>query len=158
MPADGIGWLTFEDAHVPDYSDPPWATRAAPGLDLVGALREGVVDAIIVGNEFPADENFRTVFRDPVAAGAAFQRRHGFVPVNHMVCVRADLAAENPALIAQLVGLFRAAAAPGSGLPIGVAALEPAVALALRYASTQGLLPRPMTVADVWHGLPDPAR
>jgi len=37
---------------------------------------------------------------------------------------------------------------------MGRAALRPAVELALRYAAEQGLLPRPLGVADVWEGLP----
>ena len=34
-------WVTFEDAHVAEYRDPPWAERAPPGKDLLGMLRDG---------------------------------------------------------------------------------------------------------------------
>jgi 4,5-dihydroxyphthalate decarboxylase len=39
-------------------------------------------------------------------------------------------------------------------LPMGRAALRSAVELALRYAAEQGLLPRPLDVAEVWEALP----
>jgi 4,5-dihydroxyphthalate decarboxylase len=49
--------------------------------------------------------------------------------------------------------MFRAAAG-GAALPQGRAALDPAVALAIRYAREQGLLPRDMTIEEAWDGLP----
>jgi hypothetical protein len=42
-----------------------------------------------------------------------------------------------------------------ANLPIGRRAIESSVALALKYISAQSMLPRPMTEADVWAGLPD---
>jgi 4,5-dihydroxyphthalate decarboxylase len=39
-------------------------------------------------------------------------------------------------------------------LPLGRAALEPAMDLAMRYAAAQGLLPRRLDPAEIWEGLP----
>ena len=44
--------------------------------------------------------------------------------------------------------------AAGNPFPSGRAALDPAVSLALRYAAEQGLLARPLTLDEVWAGLP----
>jgi 4,5-dihydroxyphthalate decarboxylase len=83
------------------------------------------------------------------------------VPVNHMVTVRAELARSRPDLILELVRLFREtnAAAPArtdarDPYPFGTTALQPAITLALRYTAEQGLLPRPLDIADIWEGLP----
>jgi 4,5-dihydroxyphthalate decarboxylase len=156
-----VRWITFEDAHVAEYRDPPWVERAAPGKDLLAMLRQSELDAIIVGNDVPDDPNLRTVFPDPAASGEAFLREHGFVPVNHLVTVRSELACSRPDLIVELVRMFReakAAASPRAAgpdpYPIGRTALEPAIGLALRYAAEQGLLPRPLTLPEVWDGLP----
>jgi 4,5-dihydroxyphthalate decarboxylase len=156
-----VRWLTFEDAHVAEYRDPPWAERALPGQDLVAMLRNGELDAIIVGNDVPDDPVFRTVFADPDASAEVFWRNHGFVPVNHMVTVRRDLAQERPDAVAELMRLFReakAAATPSPGardpLVSGQTALQPAMRLALRYSAEQGLLPRNLEIGDVWEGLP----
>jgi 4,5-dihydroxyphthalate decarboxylase len=146
---EAMAWTTFEDAHVPEYRDPPWARRAPPGSDLLAMLRAGELDAAIVGNDLPDDPGLRTVFADPAAAGEAFRRLHGFVPVNHLVVVRAERAEHAPELL-RLFALARGAAA----LPSGRAALRPALALAVRYMQAQGMLPRPLAEADIWSGLP----
>jgi 4,5-dihydroxyphthalate decarboxylase len=162
VPPDAMRWVTFEDAHVAEAEDPPWAERAAPGQELLSMLRAGELDAVIVGNDVPDDPGLRTVFPNPDAAGQAFLRRHGFVPVNHLVVVRRELAAERPELVTELLRLFwdaKAAAPPqGDGvdpLPAGRAALQPAIDLALRYSTEQGLLPRRLDAADIWDGLPE---
>ena len=154
-------WITFEDAHVAEYRNPPWAERAPPGKELLPMLRAGEIDAAIVGNDAPDDPRFRTIFPDPVAAGEAFRRRHGFVPVNHLVTMRRDLADARPDLAAELVAMFKQAkgaaglaAAQEAALPMTRVALRPAVALALRYATEQGLLPRRLSEEEAWEGLP----
>ena len=158
---EDVRWLTFEDAHVAEFRDPPWAERARPGQDLVAMLRSGELDAIIVGNDVPDDPMFRTVFPDPDASAEVFWRKHGFVPVNHMVTVGRDLAQERPDALVELMRLFReakAAAAPSPGardpLVSGKTALHPAMRLAVRYSVEQGLLPRKLEIEEVWEGLP----
>jgi 4,5-dihydroxyphthalate decarboxylase len=153
LAADAVRWVTFEDAHVAEYRDPPFVARAPQGSDLLAMLKSGELDAAVFGNDLPGDPALRTVFRDVAGAGAAFQARHGFVPVNHLVCVRQELAESQPALVVEVARMFGAATA-GSGLPQGRAALDPAIALAIRYCTEQGLLPRSMTVEDAWAGLP----
>jgi 4,5-dihydroxyphthalate decarboxylase len=159
---ESMRWLTFEDAYVAEAEDPPWAERAPAGQDLLAMLRAGELDAVIVGNDVPDDTNLRTVFPDPAAAGAAFLRRHGFVPVNHMVVVRRELADGGPDLLVELLRLFQDAKAAAplrddkvDPLPAGRVASRPAIELASRYAYEQGLLPRPLDADEVWEGLPD---
>ena len=158
---DAVRWVTFEDAHVAEYRDPPWVERAPPGKDLLGMLRAGELDAVIVGNDVPNDPTLRTVFADPQADAEAFWETHRFVPVNHLVAVRAEIAQRRPDVVLELVRMFRAAKAV-AGLSLGArdpyaiecAALQPAIDLALRYAQEQSLLPRPLRKDDVWEGLP----
>ena len=156
-----VRWVTFEDAHVAEYRDPPWAERAPTGKELLGMLRAGELDAVIVGNDVPDDPNLRAVFPDPAAASAAFWRKHRLVPVNHMVTIRRELAESHPDLVAELLRMFRdskaaAPLAPAGRDPLlmGRAALRPAIGLALRYAIEQRLLPRHLDEEEVWEGLP----
>jgi 4,5-dihydroxyphthalate decarboxylase len=156
-----VRWITFEGAHVAEYRDPSWAERAPPGKEMLTMLRDGELDAVIVGNEVPDDPLLRPVFPDPEASAQAFWRRHRLVPVNHLVTVRCDLAERRPELVVELIRMFRdakaAASVPGYGrdpLPIGRTALEPAIELALRYSAEQGLLPRKLSLDEVWEGLP----
>ena len=152
-------WTTFEDAHVAAYSDPLWAARAPAGADMLAMLRAGQVDAAIFGNDTPADADVATVYPDPAASGEAFVKRHGFIPVNHVVVVRPEVA-RDAGQVRALMDRFRGlhAAQPPevqARLPIGRAALAPAMALASQYALAQGLLPRPVTPDEVWAGLPE---
>ncbi|MGG5811051.1 ABC transporter substrate-binding protein [Falsiroseomonas sp. CW058] len=144
-------WVTFEDAHVPEYRDPPWAERAAKGADMLAMLKAGELDAAIFGNDVPADPALRTVWPDVPAAGRAFQARHGFEPVNHLVVVRREHAERSPARVAELLRLLREAGVPA----LTRADLAPALGLAARWCADQGLLPGPMAPEQAWAGLPE---
>ena len=123
-------------------------------------LKAGELDAIIVGNDVPADPALRTVFLDPAASGEEFLKTHGMVPINHMVAVRQDVADAHPEAVQEILRMLDAGKALGARPQVrdpllrGKDALEPCLALALRYVSEQGLLARPLTVSDVWQGLP----
>jgi len=156
-PAD-ITWTTFEGAHVAAYDDPPFVKRAEPGKDLLTMLRAGELDGAIVGADVPNDPNLRLLFSDPTAAGEAFYARHGFVPINHMVVVKTELARE-PGFAAELCRLFSAAKAlaPSQGrdrAPIGRAAVAASVRLAAEFAHEQGLTPRLLSDDEIWRYAP----
>lgn len=140
-----VRWITFEDAHVAEYRDPPWAERAPAGADLLAMLKDGTLDAAVFGNETPDDPALRPVFPDVAAAGEAFRARHGFVPVNHLLVLRRDVADSRPEVAPELLRVFNGTTR---------AALNPAITLAIRFCAEQGLLPRPLTLDEVWDGLP----
>jgi len=52
-----LKWTTFEGAHVAAYDDPPFVARAEAGKDLLTMLREGKLDAAIVGADVPTIRN-----------------------------------------------------------------------------------------------------
>ena len=150
IPADAMRWVTFEDAHVPTYRDPPFAERAPAGATLESMLKAGEIDAAIFGNDMPKDPAFRPVYADAEAAGAAFQAAHGFVPVNHLLVARADVARDRAPALAALLGLLAHAGAAVSAR----AALAPALTLAARYCAEQGLTSRQLTLDEIWEGTP----
>jgi 4,5-dihydroxyphthalate decarboxylase len=155
---ESVHWTTFEDPHVAEYSDPPFATRAKPGSVLLDMLRAGELDAVIVGNDKPTDADLADVYPDADAAGRQFASKHGFVPVNHVIVAKQSVVDAQRDALMEFWGAVKAAwkDCPSSkDLPIGRKAIEPSVALALQYISAQSMLPRPMTEADVWAGLPD---
>jgi 4,5-dihydroxyphthalate decarboxylase len=153
--AGEMSWLTFEGAHVAECADPPFVERASGDADMLARLRAGEVDAIIVGNEGAEGEDLRSVFPDAQAAGEAFFARHGFVPVNHLLTLRRDIAETEPEVVAELIRLFGALkSSEKSGArdprPIGRAAIDPAIELAIRYSLEQGLITRKLTLDEVW--------
>lgn len=137
-----IAWTTFEDAHVPGFTDPPFAKRAAAGADMTAMLREGALDAAIFGAELPAGDEFRCVFPDAAAAGRDFEARHGFVPVNHLVVVRSEIA-QDAAVVSDLLRMFGDATKTRE-------ALAPALTLASRWCAEQGLIPHPLGLDSIW--------
>ena len=153
-----IAWTTFEGAHVAAYVDPPFVKRAEAGADLLTLLRAGELDAAIVGADVPDDPALRLLFPDPEAAGEAFFARHGFVPINHMVVMKSELA-EEPGVAAELVRLFAAAKARAplgarDRSPIGRAKVAASVRLAAEYAYRQGLTARLLSDDEIWRRSP----
>jgi 4,5-dihydroxyphthalate decarboxylase len=145
---DEVRWTTFEEAHLANFQDPPWCERAAAGATLEGMLRQGVLDAAIFGSDAPA--GFRTVFPDPGAASEAFRARHGFVPVNHLLVARSDVARDRATELMRLLGLLRL-----SGANVTTRAmLTPALNLAARWCAEQGLTRRVLSPSEIWHGTP----
>jgi 4,5-dihydroxyphthalate decarboxylase len=138
---EAVRWVTSEDAHVQEYRDPPWVERAPPGADLLTMLRDGSLDAAIFGSELPEDASLRPVLEDPAAAGEAFRATYGFMPVNHLLVMREELARARPDVVAEVTRLFGETPR---------AALNPAIELASRWCAEQGLLKRPLSLEEAW--------
>ena len=145
---DEMRWITYEDAHVASFRDPPFVERAKPADKLADMLLDGRLDAAIFGAVFPPD--LRPVFPDAAAAAADFRATYGFMPVNHLVCMRADVAQARAAELPGLLALLRAAGADVSTR----AALNPALAVAARFCTAQGLTPRTLSLDEIWAGTP----
>jgi len=156
-----INWTTFEDAHVAEYADPPEVTRARAGQELLAMLRKGELDAVIVGNDKPKDADLRDVYPDADAAGRDFKKKHGFSPVNHVIVAHREVIESEPKAVAVFLNTVKSAWTEcdaenhfSAQLPLGRAALDPAISLALKYVGRQGMLARPLSIEDVWEGLP----
>lgn len=159
-----ITWVTEEDAHVQEYQDAPNVTRIAPGQDLRAMVLSGEIDAAIALTGLDQTK-VRTVIPDADAAAAAWYRKTGAYPVNHVVCVRTDLLNEHPWLGAELMRIFHAAKAAsgtapaearyaatigGDPLPYGLQANRTGIEYCLRYAAEQGLVSRVYRPEDLF--------
>jgi 4,5-dihydroxyphthalate decarboxylase len=147
---DAMTWVTEEDAHVQEFSDPPFVERIAAGQDLRAMLLSGEIDAAIAlaGLE-PAQ--IRTVIPDADTAAAAWQRKAGVYPINHVVVVKDALLAAHPWLAGELMRLFtESRARVADAVPYGIAANRPAIALLMRYAAEQKLIPRAYSVDELF--------
>ncbi len=151
LPASAMRWATQEGAHLAEYQDPPFVEHIAEG-SLPDLLRSGALDAAILGNDLPDDPAFAPVFTDPDQAARDWFARTGVVPVNHVLVARRDVAEGRRAEIAALCAALRAAkpAATPDLLPMGEAALRPALTAILAACQAQGLLPRPLDVEEIF--------
>jgi 4,5-dihydroxyphthalate decarboxylase len=153
---DSVRWVTFEDAHVAEYRDPPQIERGAGGKELTEMLLAGEIDAAIFGAELPMDPRLKSVIPEPEAAAQAWYRKHGVTPVNHLVVVKTDLVRRQPHNVAEVYRLLSAAkrAAPApAGIdpaPFGIAANRPALELVVDYCLQQRMIPRRFAVDELF--------
>lgn len=158
-----ITWVTEEDAHVSEYRDPPNVVRIKPGQDLRAMFHHGEIDAAIALAGLDPTQ-VRPVIAETDVATAHWYRRSNAYPVNHVVCIRADLLDQHPWLGSELMRLFGAARATvtdasaearyaslvGDPLPYGLKANRAGIDLCLRYAAEQGLVSTTYTAADLF--------
>ena len=71
---DKVQWVTFEDAHVAEYRDPPGVERAAAGKDITKMLIDGELDAAIFGGAMPSEPQLKSVIPDPRGGGKGMVR------------------------------------------------------------------------------------
>jgi 4,5-dihydroxyphthalate decarboxylase len=140
--SDRITWITEEDAHVQEFTDPSFVRRVAPGQDLRAMLLSGEIDAAVALTGIDPAQ-VRPVIPDAEAAGHAWSRRTGVYPVNHVVVVTDALLIEHPWLADELMRLFAASKERSHEImPYGIGVDRSAVDRLMRYAATQKLIPR----------------
>ncbi len=153
-----VKWVTFEDAHVAEYHDPPGVVRAAPGKDITKMLLEGELDAAIFGGVMPNEPQLKSVIADPDKAAKEWYQKNGIVPVNHMVVLKESLAKSNPAAVREVYRMLldskKAAGLPKPGaidtIPFGFDAVKPALELMSSYAFEMKLIPRRYSVEELF--------
>ncbi|KGM33773.1 hypothetical protein [Inquilinus limosus] len=159
LAAEDIRWVTSDPAHVEEYVDPGFVEHFEDEGSLPDRLRAGEIRAAILGNDLPEGEEFAPVIADHAAVDRAWYARHGFMPINHMVAVSAEAARRKPQAIRAAYALLKRAAAeapaPADGMSraaFGCERLWDAVELTLATCFDQKLLPRRMSVDEVFAG------
>jgi 4,5-dihydroxyphthalate decarboxylase len=149
-----ITWVTFEEAHVAEYVDPPGTVRAPAGKTPLAMLLAGEVDAAVLSDPVPQDERLKSVIPDPAAAAADWQRRKGAIQVNHLVCVRNSLPQEVVDEVFDLLSRSKKMAdenskSPYDTSPFGIEENRRNLEVAIDYVFRQGLIPKRYTVDEL---------
>lgn len=156
VPLEQVNWVAFEHSHLLEYSDPPFATRAASDKKMLDMLLAGELDAAIFGNDLPSADGILPLIPDAAQADQQWYARHRFVPPNHVVVMRRDVAEQHPEAVRAVYELLRRGkqAAPPSGppnrLPTGVEAMRAPLALTLDFCHQQRLLPRRLQAEEIF--------
>jgi 4,5-dihydroxyphthalate decarboxylase len=152
---DRIGWVTMEDAHVSEYSDPPGVVRNARPEGLRELMLEGEL-AAIMGERIVDPDGIRTVIPFAEAMAETWVRKSGLMPVNHILAVKTALLAEHPWLAGELHDLFdearRVAIADGAAPPpeYGLEANRRSLQLLLDFCFDQKVTARAYGVDEVF--------
>jgi 4,5-dihydroxyphthalate decarboxylase len=154
---DSIHWVTFEDPHVAEYSDPPTAVRAPAGKTIVQMLIDGEIDAGVVGGPDLKDSRLQPVIANPNDAAQAWCKKYSALPINHMVVVKESLAKANPSAVKEVFRLVRKSklAMPPAGtaldpLQFGLANIRRSLELIIGYSAQQRLIPKQVAVDDLF--------
>jgi 4,5-dihydroxyphthalate decarboxylase len=153
-----VKWVTFEDAHVSEFKDPPGVERAPGGKDMTKMVLDGELDAAIFGGVIPTDPRLKSVIPDPDAAAKAWYQKYNTVPVNHMVVVKTQVSQSEPAAVREVFRMLleskKAAGLPKPGtidtIPYGFSALKPALDLMSSYALEMKIIPRRYSVEELF--------
>jgi 4,5-dihydroxyphthalate decarboxylase len=159
--ATDVTWVTTEEPHVSQYVEPPNVERTTG--KVLDVLERGDVIAAVLGPPaldgaqgplVPIIPNWRESEED-------WGRRHGTVPINHMLTVRRDLLEAEPHVVAELYQAFtaeieaRKAAEPTPGprvraLRFGMTdELVAGLQVAIDYALQQQVIRTPVTVDEL---------
>lgn len=156
-----IEWLTIADGHLTEYEDPANCTRLPAGSDLAEMMFNGEIAAALMGNEMPQDPRVATLIPDAMEAGALWAQREGFIPINHMFVVHKDVADSNPQAVREIWRMLVESreAAPDSVKaklpPVGLDANRKGIGAAIDLAFEQRIIPRRLSVDELFEGVPD---
>ncbi|MDA5146277.1 hypothetical protein PEM37_32670 [Streptomyces sp. AD681] len=157
LTADRVRWVTRDGAHVEQYSDPAHVEHGVGDRTLPDLLRDGGIEAAILGNDLPRGDEFVPVFPDAAARDLEWWRRNGFMPINHMVVAGQSVCRRNAAAVRTAYALMREAAeavAPTEGEPnpvlFGFERLTRPLEIVIDTCLEQGLLPHKLSVDEVF--------
>ena len=102
---DKVHWVTFEDPHLAEYTDPPAIERAPAGKNMVQMLLDGELDAAVVGDKLP-DPKLRLLIPDHEQAAKDWAEKHGD-PINHMLVIRRELVRTRPDVVREVFRMFK---------------------------------------------------
>jgi 4,5-dihydroxyphthalate decarboxylase len=143
-----VHWVTFEDPHVARYRDPDFVERAAPGKTIKQMLLDGELDAAILG-DVKEEGPLKHLIPDHAEAGRAWAKRHGGVPINHLMVVRESIAESHPEVVKEVYRLLKESRAAASAtydsgdadpLRFGVSNIRQSFETIVDYALKQKLL------------------
>ena len=153
-----IRWVTFEDPHIAQYHDPAIAERAPQGKVIKQMLLDGELDAAILG-DVKEEGPLKHLFPDHEAAGRAWAKTHGGVPINHLMVIRKSIADERPDVVREVYRVLKESrAAAGSvyesgeldPLRFGVESIKKSLATIIGYALEQKLIRERVTPDEIF--------
>ena len=157
LASDQMRWITRDDAHVQQYTNPSFVELGIGDRSLPDLLRDGRIDAAILGNDLPEGDEFVPVIPDAAARDRAWWQRNGFMPINHMMVAGQSTCRRDATAVRAAYALLRQAAESvtrpdGEPSPtlFGFEHLRRPIETVIDACLEQDLLPRRLSVDDVF--------
>jgi 4,5-dihydroxyphthalate decarboxylase len=152
---DKVTWMTLNDGHLAEYSDPANCVRLPKGSSIPDMMMAGQLDAALLGEDMPKDPRVRTLVPDAHNAAKAWYAREGFVPINHVFVVHADLCRQRPDIVRELYRMVAESRAQADGVPavfppLGLEANRKGLQAAIDWAQDQKIIPRRLSVDELF--------
>jgi 4,5-dihydroxyphthalate decarboxylase len=148
---DAVTWVTFDDAHLAEYTDPKNCARAPARKKLIEMLLDGELDAAILAANMPSDPKLKPLIPDPDRAEKAWADKYGFTPINHMFVVTRALCRSRPDVVREIFRmLVEARGTTPSPFPSGLDGNWKALELVGEYAFQQGIVPRRYSLDELF--------
>ena len=144
-----IRWITFEEAHVAEFVDPPNVGRAPAGKEIKAMLLAGELDAAILGDSAP-DPRLQPLIADPEAAGKKWGEKHRAIQLNHLVGVKNTVSPAVADEVYEYLVKSKEAAGNPPLLPHGLEANRRNLEVAIDCAHKQNLIPRRFRVEELF--------
>lgn len=152
---DRVTWMTLGEGHLAEYADPPNCERLPKGSSIAQMMLDGRLDAALLGEDMPKDARVKTLVPNAQEAAKDWFAREGIVPINHMFVVHQDLSKKRPDVVRELYRLVvesrsLAEGVPAAFPPIGLEANRKGIQLAIDWALDQKIIPRRLTVDELF--------
>jgi 4,5-dihydroxyphthalate decarboxylase len=153
---DKIAWMTIDESHLAEYTDPPNCRRLPEDAKLGKMMLEGELAAAVLGNDMPKDPRVQTLIPDPFVAAEQWCRRQGVMPINHMFVVHQDLSKQRPDVVKEIFRMLveSRGLAPQSVTaalpPVGLEANRKTLEMAIEWSYEQKILPRRLSFDELF--------
>ncbi|KWH23895.1 hypothetical protein [Burkholderia multivorans] len=152
---DKVTWMTLNDGHLAEYDDPPNCQRLPKGSSIPEMMLRGELAAALLGEDMPKDERVRTLVPDAEQAAKDWFAREQVVPINHMFVVHERVSKERPDIVREIYRMIVESRSLAEGVPavfppIGLEANRKGIELAIEWALDQKILPRRLSVDELF--------
>ena len=152
-----VKWVTFEEAHVAEFRDPPWVERAPEGKELMAMLLAGEIDAAILP-AVPTDPRLKPLIPNPAMAAESWSKKYRALQINHMIVAKESLSRSEPDAVREIYRLLaeskKAAKLPKPGEfdtnPFGLEANRRNLEVVIDYVHQQRMIPRRFAVDELF--------
>ena len=152
---DKVTWMTLNDGHLAEYSDPANCVRLPAGSSIPDMMLKGELAAALLGEDMPKDERVRTLVPDAQNAAKDWFERTGVVPINHMFVVHENVSKRHPGIVRELYRMIVESRSLAQGVPavfppLGLEANRKGLQLAIDWALDQKIIPRRLSVDELF--------